>query len=321
MEKEDKVARVLFLYDRLNEGEVLNKYELANEFGVNERSIQRDIDDIRLYLAERCTGEEVVYDHTKRGYYKTATFEGKLSSIELLVIAKILLDSRAFTKSEMQGLIQSILIQASEADRKAIKDIINNEVHHYTPVSHNKSLLKMIWDICYSIRQQQIIEISYERMDGKESLRNVRPVSVLFSEYYFYLVAYIENSEHSRPAFFRIDRIKSFKFIGDRFSISEKERFESGELRKRTQFMYSGELMTIKFRFYGPSLSAVLDKFPTAVVKNEMENGWEIEAEVYGKGFLMWILSQGEHVEVISPRSIRDELARKIQLMNEIYIK
>jgi predicted DNA-binding transcriptional regulator YafY len=36
-----KVERIINLYTRLSEGEVLNKADEARRFGVNERSIQR----------------------------------------------------------------------------------------------------------------------------------------------------------------------------------------------------------------------------------------------------------------------------------------
>ena len=38
----DKVERVLDIYTRLMSGAVINKYEEALKFAVNERSIQRD---------------------------------------------------------------------------------------------------------------------------------------------------------------------------------------------------------------------------------------------------------------------------------------
>lgn len=64
--KGDKIGRVLQIYAKLTDGYVVNKAEEAQIYGVNERSIQRDIDDIRNFLdadSER-TGilNTVVYD-------------------------------------------------------------------------------------------------------------------------------------------------------------------------------------------------------------------------------------------------------------------
>ena len=49
---ENKVERVLAIYQMLTDGESVNKRELADRFHVNERTIQRDIEDIRVYLEE-----------------------------------------------------------------------------------------------------------------------------------------------------------------------------------------------------------------------------------------------------------------------------
>gem|GEM_PF-274388 len=47
--KGDKIRRVLQLYAKLSDGYVINKAEEAAYYGVTERSITRDIDDIRNF--------------------------------------------------------------------------------------------------------------------------------------------------------------------------------------------------------------------------------------------------------------------------------
>lgn len=47
----DKNSRLLYLYEALICGEGLQKKEAAARFGVNERSIQRDIDCLRNFFA------------------------------------------------------------------------------------------------------------------------------------------------------------------------------------------------------------------------------------------------------------------------------
>lgn len=138
----------------------------------------------------------------------------------------------------------------------------------------------------------------------------------MFSEYYFYLNAYIvEKDEQGRniakydyPTIFRVDRIKKFRETGESFKIAYANRFEEGEFRKRTQFMYAGKLTKVQFSYTGPSVEAILDRLPTARVISETENGYVIEAEVYGKGLIMWLLSQGNFVEVLKPEPMRDEM-------------
>lgn len=297
----------------------MNKRMLSDEFGIDNKSVQRYLEDIRAYLAEYYPGHEVIYDYLKKGYIKNIADDKSLSGAEVLAITKIIIESRAFTKDEMNGLIQSILDLVTGMERKAIKEFIGNELIHFQSITHNKPLLKMIWDICFTIRKQNMIEIRYEKMNGTESRRKIKPVSVIFSEFYYYLIAFIDGSEYESPAFFRLDRIVSFEILADRFVIPEKNRVEVGELRKRAQFMYAGELITLRFNYFGSSLSAVLDRLPTAEVVKQMDEGWLIEAEVYGKGCIMWLLSQGSNVEVISPLSIREQMKTTIRSMIDRY--
>ena len=68
----DKIERVLGLYTKLMNGALIYKSEEAVNYGVNERSIQRDIDDIRNYLDVKGTEDgiinSVVYDRIQKGY-------------------------------------------------------------------------------------------------------------------------------------------------------------------------------------------------------------------------------------------------------------
>lgn len=313
-EKESKNYRILKMYDIFNSGGTVNKKNISYEFGVNERTVQRDLDDIRVYISENNPGNEIRYSSYKKGYYMHGVTDKSMTGIDLLSIIKIILESRAFSDKEMKGLINCLINQSKDEDRKFLKSIIGNELLHFHPLEHNKPLLQLIWDIGHSIHKKYSVRLNYTRMDGIDTVRVVHPISIIFSEYYFYLIAYIQDSEHHTPSFFRIDRIKECKQLNERFKISEKNRLEEGELRKRIHFMYAGDLHRIIFKFFGPSINAVLDKFPNAKIIEEDEIEWLVEVEVYGKGCIMWLLSQGENIEVISPKIIRDE-------MKEIVIK
>lgn len=63
--------------------------------------------------------------------------------------------------------------------------------------------------------------------------------------------------------------------------------------------MYGGKLEKVKFKYVGDDIDAILDRFPTAVIKGEDESGYIVEAEVFGKGIDMWIKSQGDLMELL----------------------
>ena len=300
-----KSARLLEIYSRLSEGAVLKKSELAQDFHVTQRSIQRDIEDLRCFFAERHLEQDVIYDTKLRGYRLMQATPKGLSNSEILAVCKILLESRSMRKDEMLPILDKLICCAvPESSQKAVKALIANEELHYVEPHHNRPILEGVWEIGQAIKNQQIIEIEYERMKEPRLVRRrVQPVGIMFSEYYFYLTAFLEdktdfeNPDDLFPTIYRIDRIHTFKVMDEHFRIPYTSRFEEGEFRKRIQFMYGGKLERVRFRYSGPSIEAVLDRLPTARILSQDENGWTVEAEAFGKGIEMWLRSQGDFIE------------------------
>lgn len=299
-----KSERLLELYSRLTQGEVLNKAKLARKFHVTEKSIQRDIEEVRCFLAERHLNQDVVYDSKQKGYRLTLTDPKGLTNSEILAVCKILLESRSLRRDEMLPILDKLLDCAVPAkNKKAVNDLIANEKFHYIPPHHNKKILSGLWDLGQAIQNQQVLEIEYARLkEPKLVKRRVQPVGLMFSEYYFYLTAFLEdkinfeNPEDNYPTIYRVDRIRTFKVLEEHFPVPYRNRFEEGEFRKRIQFMYGGKLQKIKFRYTGLSIEAVLDRLPTAEVKESPKGGWDVTAEVFGKGIEMWLREQGDSV-------------------------
>ncbi|WP_314024497.1 helix-turn-helix transcriptional regulator [Filifactor alocis] len=312
--RKDKVARILTIYSKLINGCVVNKGDEANRFRVNERSIQRDIDDIRNYLEQEAYEHgiinDVIYDREQHGHRLDHICKTKFTNDEILAICKILLDSRAFTKNEMQDMINR-LIECCVLDdsKKLMNDLISNEMFHYVELKHGKIVLSTMWEIGQAIHQCRYIEIKYQGLQGSTvKTRKLKPLALMFSEYYFYLVAFIDDEtirenfsvmNDSFPTIYRVDRIQSLKILEDRFNIPYKDRFEEGEFRKRIQFMFGGKLRKVKFEYIGYSVEAVLDRLPTAKILSEDNGKYVIQAEVFGDGIDMWLRSQGDRITII----------------------
>ena len=327
-EHQSKNSRILNIYVRLCSGFAVSKVTEARRFGVDERTIQRDIDDIRSFLLERGSGDtgdsqEIVYDRYEGGFVMRGGKSPLMSNSEILAVSKILLDSRAFTKKEICVILDKMIAGCvPEKNLKVVSDLIANEKYHYIALRHGKELNDLLWDIGMDIREHRRIEIKYKKMskDHKASVYIVEPVGLLFSEFYFYLNAFIcetdENGEfvhkYQYPAIFRLDRISSRIDTKSKFSVIYSNRFEEGEYRKRIQFMFAGELLKVRFKYYGLSADAVLDRLPTARVLESTEDHQLVEAEVYGKGIVMWLLSQGKMVEVLKPESLRNEIREQL---------
>lgn len=313
--KGDQISRVLQIYAKLSDGYVVNKAEEAARYGVNERSIQRDIDHIRIFLDEDSdrTGvvNSIVYDRNAKGYRLETLYKIRLQNSEVLALCKILLDSRAFTKAEMVEMLDKLITCCvPKINQKRVKDLISNEEFHYVEPRHKTKFTDQMWDLGQAISESRFIEIDYYRTKDKQTVhRKLKPVAIMFSEYYFYLTAFIDDDEvkkdfdvlnDSFPTIYRIDRIKSMEVLDERFHIPYSSRFEEGEFRKRIQFMYGGKLQKVEFRYTGPDIDAILDRLPTAQILDETDGAFIVSAEVFGKGIDMWIKSQGDSVQIIA---------------------
>ena len=76
------------------------------------------------------------------------------------------------------------------------------------------------------------VEEWYERIkDHTAVMRRIKPVSIMFSEYFFYFSAFIKDENVKKslrlqmihvPTIYQIDRIKNLKVLEDRFSLPYK---------------------------------------------------------------------------------------------------
>lgn len=309
-----KIRRVLGLYLKLQSGSLVNKTEEAQNYEVSERTIQRDIADIRNFMEADMenTGiiNSVIYDPVKEGYRMEQIYQMKLTNAEVLAICKILLESRSLRKEEMSGILHKLIsCCVPEKNRKLVEELIQNEEFHYVEPRHKTKFLDIIWEIGQAVKNHFYIEMDYMRMKDKAMVRRkVKPAAIMFSEYYFYLTAFIDDekvrknfdvADDSFPTIYRIDRIQNLQVLSEKFRVPYSNRFEEGEFRKRVQFMYGGKLQRIKFRYSGNDIDSVLDRLPTAEILHQDEEGYIIGAEVFGKGIDMWLRSQGDFIEVI----------------------
>lgn len=308
----NKIERVLSIYARLSKGALINKAAEAARFDVNERSIQRDIEDIRAFLEIDTDGgyNQLVYDHSAKGYRLEHIHKINLKNSEMLALCKILLDSRAFTKDEMTDMLDRLVnCCVPKSEQKLIQELIRNEEFHYIEPQHKTRFIDTMWEIGQAIRECRYIEMDYFRLKDKSVVkRKVKPVALMFSEYYFYLTAFIDDNDMARkdfdiindsfPTIYRIDRVKRLTVLDEKFHIPYSSRFEEGEFRKRIQFMYGGKLQRIKFEYSGLDVNAILDRLPTSKIISENEGVYTIIAEVFGKGVDMWLRSQGDSIKL-----------------------
>ena len=317
-----KQERVLEIFFRGLRGEDLSVQRLADEYEVSTKSITRSINDLKAFLADHrdlVGNTELNYSYQDRCY--RLYMDEFLSNKELFALVEVIIGARAFSKMEVLTLTEKLKRFTTSEDRPKLNELIRKELYHYPEIKHDcESVQDRLWQIVNCITEHKEITIEYYRMDRQWKTHRIRPASVMFTDYYFYLIAFMSEGKMDKPYYFRLDRIKDVTEHRKRFSMDDIPDFDEGLLRKRSLFMWPGKLRTIRFEFTGPSVQAVLDKLPTArIIERMSSRKYLVEAETYGDGIKMWLLSQGAWVKVVSPEELVDEMRAEINLLYGYY--
>ncbi len=317
-----KQYRALEIFFRALRGEDIFIKKLADEYGVSTKSISRNIADLKAFFAdnrELVGNTELEYSYKDKCY--RLFMDEFLSSKELFALIEVMIGARAFSRDELLIFVDKLKKFTTGEDREKLGELIHKELYHYPEVKHDcKSVQETLWQIVNCITEKKEISIEYYRMDRKWVTHRLRPASVMFTDYYFYLIAFVTEGKVDKPYYFRLDRIKHITEHRKRFTTDDIPNFDEGLLRKQSLFMWPGNLQTIRFEFSGPSVQAVLDKLPTAkIIERIGNNKYLIEAQVYGDGIKMWLLSQGAWVKVISPQELVEEIKKEIDIIGKMY--
>lgn len=311
--------RLLTIFFRLQAGKKLSKVKLSKEFGVDPKSIQRDISRLKGIFEENPNlGLEILFDTSDNTYclIGKTTFNKK----EILIISKILLENRALNKSELNSLLKGLLDLLSIDEKKEVEAIISSERLNYKSLTNDKDRIDTIWFLSEAIRREQMLEIEY-----KAPLRDVKshiifPVSLYYDAHYFYLVSY--HLKHEKYTTFRVDRIESLsESHAKKPEISYGRKYRDGDVRNQKVDAFEGRKIKVRLLYTGiPEI--VLDQFPNHEILSEEKGNMIIQIETQDTpGLKRWILGQVEEIIILSPHSLIEEIKESLEKTLKNYKK
>lgn len=316
-----KHDRLLEIFFRCLRGEDLSVQKLANEYRVSTKSISRDINDIKAFLADHrqlVGNTELEYSNSDKCY--RLYMDEFLTNKELFSMVEVLIGARAFSKEELLTLTDKLKRFTTVKERPKLNELIRKELYHYSEVKHDcESVMDTMWKLINCITEKREITVEYYRIDRAWRTHRIRPASLMFTDHYFYLIAFKTDDTPDKPFYFRVDRIKHITEHRKKFTNKEADEFDEGLLRERSLFMWPGKLRTIRFEYSGTSVQAVLDKLPTAKIIERSGGKYILEADVYGDGIKMWLLSQGSRIKVLEPTEFVQEFRNEILAMQRLY--
>ena len=319
MAKTQGKERILTIFLRLYAGKRLSKAQLKEEFGVDPKSIQRDLGFLKRILEEnRNLGLEIIFDTSDNTYrlIGKTTFNKK----DILIISKILLENRALNKSELNSLLEGLLSLLSIEEKKEVNAIISSERLNYKSLTNDRDRIDTIWFLSEAIRREQTLEIEYKAPLKDVKSHIIFPVSLYYDAHYFYLVAY--HLKHENYTTFRVDRMESLSESHvKKPEISYGRKYRDGDVRNQKVDAFEGRKIKVKLRYTGiPEI--VLDQFPNHEILSEEKGNMIFQIETQDTpGLKRWILGQEDEITVLYPQSLADSIQNSLEKMLKNYKK
>ncbi|WP_232842669.1 MULTISPECIES: YafY family protein [Lactobacillaceae] len=298
MQSNQRIAEVL---TRLMTGETLQQVVLEQHYGISHRTCQRDLAYIRRALADYAAGRLV----EDEGAYHLSRQSDQDELDMVLTASNILLGSRALSRPELTATLNYLSSGLSPTMQRIVRQQLTVPRGSYTPVSNAQPLLLRLREVAACISRSQKMVFVYQSSEPgapRSQIHHAQPVTLFFETYYFYVA--MLSVEHGGYWLYRLDRMTDIleKHPGEKLDYAT--RFSLQEHRHYTYLLDSGSLTQIRF-IYRNNIQTVLDHFPDSrIVKQNADGSYVVEAYVKVDGAMLWLLSQGTGLKVLSPVSL-----------------
>lgn len=209
----DKVTRVLILFYNLCEGKYINKKEYCAEHGIAERSFDRDIEDIRLFLHEIYSGNEIVYDRSNKGYHLAYVSSGHLTGEETVAVMNLVLGTHTLCDEEKYRLLESMLSVTETSRRQLVDKMIKKRLSSAETLNETPPLMKLQWDIGLCMTDEHILELVCKNQENNMETQLIRLMDIVLKNGELYLKAYPVDKEPDTPLFFSLKKIVRFRVV------------------------------------------------------------------------------------------------------------
>lgn len=279
--------------------------EMAEHFGVSQRTIYRWVDALNL------AGVPV---------YST---KGKGGGIH--VSEKYALDKTVFTDSEKEEILSSLnaLNALSGQTNSAVSklrslvssdkntDWIKVEFANWNPEQNEiKELFKKLKMAIINRRQ-----VSFEYFSGssESSRRQVDSWKIVFRGQAWYLYGFCKKRD--APRYFKLSRMKNLQILKEEISTEEKDFLDETQ---RDLDSYLGNKVTkfvqLKLKVAESEVYRILDEYLVDSIEDGKGKTKIVTLSVPDEYWLKyWILSFGASMQVLKPKRVRDEIRNEVE--------
>ena len=275
--------------------------ELAQKFEVSIRTIYRDVDSISsagipIYVTQgKGGGISILNDYTlDKSLFSEQEQEQMLTALQGMIATTEKNSNELLTK--LSGLFQIKSTNWIEVDF--------SDWAHRTPQQDTFNIIKE------AIFQKRTISFCYFSGKGNKEKRNVRPIRLVFKSKSWYLYSFCLLRNDYR--FFKLTRIKELEMLSETFT----QDFTPTKIEKQIQVENT---VAVKLQFDRQAAFRVYDEFTDNITEDSQGNLY-VQVDLPDNEVLYsYVMSFSDSVEVIEPQSIREQMKKRLQKMQEKY--
>jgi len=309
-----KFERLLLELNLIKANPGINVSRLANETGVSERTIYRDI----LSLSS-----SLVPVHWENGYriLDTAflpTLNFTASDYKLLRLG---LDCCALKRYDLQkprkGLLSKIDAVVDDQIRNTTTPL-SRTCRILCKQSYQQNISTFVQVLDKAILNNYKIKLSYESIKDGTTERIIHPYSLVFRNHSWYLLGFSELDNDF--GLINLNQLKRITLLDGNFK--KDSDFSVEKFFENKWEILGGKLYNVQLRFKGYTANQILSfqHHPKEKVTKQKDGAVLYSITVEGlEEIARWILTFGKKAEVLQPKELRDKIFRMGKELTELY--
>jgi len=278
--------RLSLILIKLNNGERFTVIELANEFNVSARTIQRDIKERLSYIPIEKDGD----------YYSMASYAlGKLSFEDIKSFA---------TLSGIKNLYPSL-------SNEFITDILNAKLNSSYLIKNQGFEDISSKQKCFETMSAAIIKKSPVSFYYKDKSRIVKPYKLINNNGIWYLLA----DENSKLKTFTFSKIEKFKWEDDSKRFEPKKEFLNQIVQNNLNWFTTDELIEVTLQIENKAKEYFTRKdiLPNQKIIEENEDYFIICTKVsYDDEILKLVKYWIPYIKIVEPKYLKEKLNKNL---------
>lgn len=322
-EKSIKILESIIMFGPITGPDILS-FLKKNNIDINIKTIYTIVDKWNYLFSHIGDGTMQIVGQKKIGYYLNHPYFsiGQQQFLKDAITSSVLLDSQ-----EKENLSQLISIFPKNI-KKHSNDGFLNRLNTIAYAITEKKALKFSYIEYYIKENGKSLSIEKRfRQSGNDNAETylISPYEIVMNRGQYYVLSYCDKHPDT-ITIFRLDRMEKVRTVKNEYFEHLKEIIDYETTKSQMIHMYVGQetVENIRIKFKKEIFKTIIDEFGKNITLSKDVDGsyiLELRDFAISEGLIGWIMMMGDNVEVISPKTLKDNLYQRLKSLLEKYKK